>query len=129
MAPDLVFVYGSLRRDCERPMSVRFPDSIFVADVKVKGSLYDLGEFPGLQLDGSDSLVAGELYQVDGGTLRQLDVFEASTNYRRKQVEISLGGDERKCWTYEPDFKFYSLGRLVASGDWVEYAKAKLDRP
>jgi gamma-glutamylcyclotransferase (GGCT)/AIG2-like uncharacterized protein YtfP len=125
----LVFVYGTLRREEVRSMSIRFPDSTFVAEAKVSGSLYDLGAYPGLLLNDSNSLVNGEVYEVDDETLTKLDDFEASSNYLRKQVEISLGDHKRLCWTYEPNPEFYSPQTLIRSGDWIEYAKTKTDWP
>jgi hypothetical protein len=71
-------------------MSIRFPNSKFIANTKVSGNLYDLGAYPGLVLNESDSLVVGEVYEVDDEILKKLDEFEASSNYLRKQVEISL---------------------------------------
>lgn len=110
-------------------MTVRFPNSKFVADAKVSGSLYDLGEYPGLLLNDSNSQVIGEVYEVDDELLNELDDFEASSNYVRKQVEVSFGTDSRKCWTYEPDPEFYSLQKLITSGDWIEYARANTASP
>ncbi|HEY0324062.1 MAG TPA: gamma-glutamylcyclotransferase family protein [Pyrinomonadaceae bacterium] len=129
MNKHLVFVYGTLRRGGARAMSIRFPNSKFIADVKVSGSLYDLGAYPGLLLNESSSLVAGEVYEVDDETLNELDDFEASSNYWRKQVEISLGANRKACWTYEPNPEFYSPRTLITSGDWIEYAKTKTDWP
>lgn len=91
MNKHLVFVYGTLRRGSAQSMSARFPNSKFIADAKVSGSLYDLSAFPGLLLCESNSLVIGEVYEVDDEILNELDDFEASSNYWRKQVEISLG--------------------------------------
>ena len=110
-------------------MSLRFPESKFIAAAKVKGSLYDLGPYPGLRLTESDSWVTGEIYEVDDELLQRLDEFEASSNYLRKQVEIQLGAQRTVCWTYEPDPDFYALNALIASGDWVEYAKTKRITP
>ena len=128
MNKHLVFIYGSLRRGSAQSMSVRFPTSQFVGDAKVSGSLYDLGEYPGLLVNESKSPVTGELYEVDDETLNNLDDFESSSDYWRKQIEISLGGQTRMCWTYEPNPESYSLDTLIASGDWIEYAKTK-NRP
>jgi gamma-glutamylcyclotransferase (GGCT)/AIG2-like uncharacterized protein YtfP len=124
----LVFVYGTLRRGGARAMSVRFPDAKFIAGAEVGGSLYDLGAYPGLLLNESNSPVIGEVYEVDDGTLHELDEFEASSNYLRREVEILLGDDKRAGWTYEPDPEFYSPRTLITSGDWVEYAKTRTDR-
>lgn len=127
MDKHLVFVYGTLRRGCARPMSIRFPNSKFITDARVIGSLYDLGAHPGLLLNESSALVTGEVYEVDDEILKRLDDFEASSHYRRKQVEISLGTRIRICWIYEPDPEFYSLRTLITSGDWIEHAKTKTD--
>ena len=129
MNKHLVFVYGTLRSGGAGAMSIRFPNSKFIADAKVTGSLYDLGAYPGLLLNESNSLVTGEVYEVDDELLNELDAFEASSNYRREQVEISLGTDRRMCWIYEPDPEFYSHRTLITSGDWIEYARTKTDWP
>lgn len=130
MTKHLVFVYGTLRRGGGRAMPDRFPGAKFVADAKVSGSLYDLGAYPGALLDGSDSQVTGEVYEVDDESLKELDDFEASSNYLRKRFEVSLDDDDRRaCWVYEPDPEFYPLGALITSGDWVEYAGTDTDWP
>ena len=110
-----------------RAMSIRFPRSRFVADAKVSGSLYDLGTYPGLLLDDSNSLVIGEVYEVDDETLSKLDDLESSSHYWRKQVKISLGNQSRKCWIYAPNPEAFSRRTLITSGDWLEYAKTKTD--
>jgi gamma-glutamylcyclotransferase (GGCT)/AIG2-like uncharacterized protein YtfP len=127
MNKHLVFVYGTLRRGGARPMSIRFPNSKFIGDARVSGSLYDLGDYPGLLLNESNSLVIGEVYEVDDEILNGLDDFEAASNYWRKQVEISLGIQRRICWVYEPEPESYSPSTLITSGDWIEYAKTKTD--
>ena len=120
-----MFIYGTLRSGGVGAMSVRFPDAKFIAETQVGGSLYDLGDYPGLRLDESDSPVVGEVYEVDDKTLNELDAFEAASRYRRKTVEISLDSGGRNCWTYEPEPEFYSLRTLIVSGDWIEYAATK----
>jgi len=106
-------------------MSIRFPRSKFIGDARVSGSLYDLGAYPGLLVNESSSLVNGEVYEVDDEILNELDDFEASSSYSRKQVEVFLGPHKRICWIYEPDPECYSLHGLITSGDWIEYAKTK----
>jgi gamma-glutamylcyclotransferase (GGCT)/AIG2-like uncharacterized protein YtfP len=129
MIRHLVFVYGTLRRGSARAMSITFPNSRFVADAKVSGSLYDLGAYPGLLLDESNLLVIGEVYEVDNETLSKLDDFESSSHYWRKQVKISLGATTKKCWIYAPNPEAFSRHTLITSGDWIEYAKTKTDGP
>ena len=125
MNKHLIFIYGSLRRGSAGAMSIRFPDAKFIGDAKVSGSLYDLGAYPGLLINDSESLVTGEVYEIDDETLNKLDGFEASSHYLRKQAEVLLEGERTMCWTYEPDPDFYSLRELITSGDWIEYAKTR----
>ena len=125
MNKHLVFIYGSLRRGAAGAMSIRFPNSKFIAEAKVSGRLYDLGAYPGLILDKSNSSVIGEVYEVDDQLLNELDDFEVASNYLRKQVEVSVDNHRRMCWIYEPDPEFYSLDKLIATGDWIEYARTK----
>lgn len=106
-------------------MSNRFPTAKYVGDAKVSGSLYDLGDYPGLLVNESKTLVTGEVYEIDDGTLEQLDEFEASSNYIRKQVEVSADNERTLCWVYEPDPDSYDLHKLISSGDWIEYARTK----
>ena len=127
MSKHLIFIYGSLRRGSERAMSITFPDARFIAEATVSGSLFDLGPYPGLKLDESNSTVIGEAYEVDDQLLQELDDFETSSNYHRKRVEISLGAERMTGWTYEPDPEFYSFVNLISSGDWLEYATTKTD--
>jgi len=129
LSKHLVFVYGTLRRGSAGAMPKSFPKSRYIADAKVKGSLYDLGAYPGLRLNESNSSVVGEVYEVDDETLSQLDDFEASSGYLRKQIEISLEAREMLCWTYEPNPASYSFRTLITSGDWIEYARTKTDWP
>jgi gamma-glutamylcyclotransferase (GGCT)/AIG2-like uncharacterized protein YtfP len=129
MNKHLVFVYGTLRHGSVGAMSLRFPNSKFIAGGAANGRLYDLGAYPGLLADESSSPVVGEVYEVDDETLRQLDEFEGSSNYSRRQVEVLTGDDLRTCWTYEPDPESCFLRTLITSGDWIEYAKTKTDWP
>jgi gamma-glutamylcyclotransferase (GGCT)/AIG2-like uncharacterized protein YtfP len=128
MNKHLVFVYGSLRRGGAGAMSERFPASKFIARGKASGTLYDLGAFPGLLNDKSKSFVIGDVFEVDDETLSKLDDFEATSNYLRKQVEVTFDGDNRLCWVYVPDPDFYSLQKIISSGDWVQYSLSKTDK-
>lgn len=106
-------------------MSVRFPESKFVAEAKASGTLYDLGAYPGMQTNESSSLITGEVYEVDDATLGEMDEFETSSHYLRKQIEIFTGADQKTGWVYEPDPRHYDFETLISSGDWIEYSRAK----
>jgi gamma-glutamylcyclotransferase (GGCT)/AIG2-like uncharacterized protein YtfP len=123
MSRHLVFVYGSLRRGGTNAMSELFPQAQFIGDGMVSGSLYDLGEYPGLLLNESNSFVIGEVYEVDDELLTTLDHFEAGSDYWRQQVEISLGAVTSMGWTYEPKPGLCSDRKIISSGDWIEHAR------
>ena len=127
MVRHLVFVYGSLRRGSVGAMSVRFPEATYVAAGKVRGSLYDLGEYPGLVLDGEASFVTGEVYEVNDDTLSRLDTFELTSDYRRKRVEVEHGSERTDCWIYVPerDAGFFRDRALIASGDWIAHLRSR----
>lgn len=127
MNKHFVFVYGTLRQGGVREMPGLFPDAKFVGQANVSGSLYDLGEYPGLLLGESNSSVIGEVYEIDDEILNKLDEIEATSDYGRKQVEVSLGNQRMRCWIYAPDSQVYSNRTLITSGDWIEYAKTKTD--
>lgn len=127
MGRHFVFVYGSLRRGNAGAMSVRFPNAVYVAEGRVRGSLYDLGEYPGLVLDGAVSFVTGEVYQVDDDTLTRLDKFELTSDYSRKQVEVEHGLERTVCWIYVPDrvAEFFGNYELIESGDWIAHVRSR----
>lgn len=127
MSKHLVFIYGSLRQACEHSMSVRFPNSKFMGNATVNGLLFDLGAYPGLRSNKSDPKVVGEVYEVDDELLDELDRFEVSSNYLRKETVAQLGEQTKVCWVYEPDPEYYSLSKLITNGDWVEYARTKAE--
>ena len=123
-----VFVYGSLRRGNAGAMSVRFPEARFVADGQVRGRLYDLGAYPGLLLDDSELRAIGEVYEVDEQTLFELDQFERSSDYIRKQVEVEHDNQHSRCWIYVPDrgAEVFSGRQLIESGDWIKHVRSRL---
>ena len=127
MGRHFVFVYGSLRRGNAGAMSVRFPNAVYVAEGRVRGSLYDLGEYPGLVMDGAASFVTGEVYQVDDDTLNRLDKFELTSDYSRKQVEVEHGLERTDCWIYVPDrvAEFFGDHELIESGDWIAHVRSR----
>jgi len=91
-----VFVYGTLLKGMSRSHSLS--TSRFEGFGVIRGSLYDLGSYPGIvDFDGS---VYGEIYDIDSSTLVALDHIEGydinypeSSLYSRKEVQTprSLG--------------------------------------
>jgi len=115
---ETVFVYGTLRRGGSNHF--RMAAAAFVSKAAVRGRIYQIDWYPGLVLDEAVGDVVGEVYQVSGTLLEELDVFEG-TEYRRVRVEVNCGGDHRSplpAWVWE------WLGpvdetRRITSGDWL----------
>ncbi|HEX8912786.1 MAG TPA: gamma-glutamyl-gamma-aminobutyrate hydrolase family protein [Humisphaera sp.] len=138
---NLLFVYGTLTPgrapDCVADLVARFRP---LGPATVRGTLFDLGSYPGLAL-GGDGVVRGTLVEVpaaeDDALWRRLDAYEgfdpcfpAGSLFRRVGAVAALeGGRTVQCQTYiygrPADPK-----RAVPGGDW--FARRDLpahDRP
>lgn len=129
MSKQPIFVYGTLRQGGLRAMPGLFPGAKFIGRAAVAGSLYDMGEYPGLLLDASGSPVIGEVYEIDDEILSELDRIEASSLYGRRQVEATVGDERVLCWIYVGASQSSPQGILIPSGDWIEHARVKNQRP
>lgn len=118
-----VFVYGTLRRGGSNHF--RMAGGRFVTGGSVRGRLYRIDWYPGLVLVPGGGCVIGEVFDVTGDQLRELDVFEGlsageteGSEYRRVLTDVSHDGKTTHAWVWE------WLGpvdetRLIASGDWL----------
>jgi gamma-glutamylcyclotransferase (GGCT)/AIG2-like uncharacterized protein YtfP len=110
--PDLLFVYGTLHPD-RAPLAI-LPTVRRLRSrgpATVRGTLYPLGQYPGLLLPGPvPREVAGELFQLpsDPAVLARLDAYEdfrpadpAGSLFLRIQTCATLpGGNRQTCWVY-----------------------------
>jgi gamma-glutamylaminecyclotransferase len=112
----LIFVYGTLRRgECNHAQLGR---SRFVRSVTTapRYQLVDLGSYPAL-LEGGDTAVHGELYEVDDEHLPQLDAFEdVPSLYERKRLELNVPGVGALGYVMRAETA--GDARVIASGDW-----------
>lgn len=119
-----VFVYGTLRRGEQRDINRLKPAPIFVADGKIKGTLYDLGSYPGVRL-GGEQWVQGEVYQITPALELQLDEIEAvwpqqTGEYVRQEVAVQYAGSVLTCLVYVVS-EVHTKGKvIIASGNWVK---------
>lgn len=90
--------------------------------VRIEGSMYHLGGYPGVKLDGNpNGFVADLLELTDDGVLEQLDGYEGyrpnspnSSLYIRQTVDLS---DGTRAYIYE--YNQHVGGRpRMESGDW-----------
>jgi len=128
VAPDRLFLYGTLLPDLVRP-----PFDALVARLTalgpamVPGRLYDLGPYPGLVLDDAESPVHGELFALplDPDLLAALDDYEGSCLYRRVECRTTMAnGDTATCWVYECHADL-SRAVVIPHGDYRRWHAAK----
>jgi gamma-glutamylcyclotransferase (GGCT)/AIG2-like uncharacterized protein YtfP len=137
--PDIfhVFVYGSLRKGFRSPAYEyisRFFN--FAGEAKVKGKLYDLGEYPAASPTTDESFIKGELYVIKEPSefpwaIGQLDDYEGinveageQQLYRRELTNVIMSNEVIPAWIYWYNGDV-SGKPVVASGDILEYLKTK----
>jgi gamma-glutamylcyclotransferase (GGCT)/AIG2-like uncharacterized protein YtfP len=109
------------------------PSASLEARGRVRGSLYDFVDYPGVVLD-EGGWVTGELYRVPDLTARlpALDRAEwydpaddAGSLYVRRRVPVQLdGGDTREAWIYVYNGP-PGRGPRIVSGDWGAHVAAR----
>lgn len=123
-----VFVYGTLRAGGSRDAARFYPGATFVARGRVRGLLYDFGDYPGLRLDAAAGWVVGDILLANAHALAGLDEWEgidpAAPNageYRRVAVDVfTLPGDAPiACWVYEVSAVRAAGRPVITSGDWL----------
>jgi gamma-glutamylcyclotransferase (GGCT)/AIG2-like uncharacterized protein YtfP len=132
-----LFVYGTLRSDFHHPAHSTYISAYFdfTGPARVKGALYDLGEYPGAIASG-DGFITGELYRIKDDhdfdwAIAQLDDYEGLNEtpplYRRDKVQVHILDQTTTAWIYwyqQP----IKEAILVASGDVLQYTQEKMNR-
>ena len=121
---DYLFVYGTLKSGAAPPEvagAMRGLRSLGTGTVR--GTLYDLGKYPGLQLYGTDEICGEVLEFRDPSILKSLDAYEgydakkpSQSLFVRKQCQVRLTDKDRDllCWVYEYNRQPESLQRIAA---------------
>ncbi|MBR9909640.1 MAG: gamma-glutamylcyclotransferase [Gammaproteobacteria bacterium] len=110
---ELVFVYGSLKRGGHNHYLLQ--TSVCMGEWRTRElfSLYDLGPFPAVCLEGG-SRISGEVYQVSPGTMADLDALEGYPGwYQRTQIDTCYG----RAWIYYLQ-SAPADGVLIDCGEW-----------
>jgi len=116
---DLVFVYGTLRRD--QAMDMTFLGGEFVANDAIHGKLYTCGGYPALKIDGSRDIVIGEIFRIrDRKTPLRLDRYEGYPHLYDRVLTQTL--TKRDVWVYVHNSDF-DEDRRIPSGDWIVHQK------
>ncbi len=109
---NLLFVYGTLHPD-RAPNEIRddAKKMVSIGPGTITGNLYDLGEYPGLKLDGKKKhRVRGTVFVLpdDPEILQKFDCYEeylpgdlANSLFIRSRRLVTLdNGTRRYCWVY-----------------------------
>lgn len=110
-----VFVYGTLKRKNQVRGLDSFGNAEFLGVAFTTDSaysLYDLGLFPAVTLDGHN-IIHGEVWQVDDQTMDILDSIEGYPNfYNRVKVSTTKGN----AWIYYiPDISEYPNAEQITA--------------
>lgn len=133
-----IFVYGSLRKGFQSE-AYEYISRYFdlVGDAKVKGQLYDLGDFPAALPSFGEYFIIGELYKIKNEqefswAIGQLDDYEGLIveqdefpMYKREITNVYINDQVIPAWVYWYNADI-SGKPLVPSGDILEYLKNKL---
>ena len=127
-----LFVYGSLRSGFHN-LAYKYISNhfAFLSEAKVKGKLYDLGEYPAAIPTSEAFFIKGELYELkEAGefdwAIEQLDDYEGMNPeegevklYVRKLTEVLYNNLSTQAWIY-----WYSQDvtgcPLIPSGDFFD---------
>ena len=121
----LVFVYGTLKKGF--PNHHYFmQDAKFICNDTISAKMYNYGNFPAVVLD-EDSVVSGEVYEVNDATLRDLDRLEGVPRFYNRDFTVphkSPMGEEVHVFVYVMTPEQTKGLPEIKSGEWT---KGQLD--
>jgi gamma-glutamylcyclotransferase (GGCT)/AIG2-like uncharacterized protein YtfP len=132
-----LFVYGSLRSGFRSPAYEYISRYFTLAgEGKVRGRMYDMGEYPAAVPSEDDSFVIGELYIIKNENefswaIGQIDDYEGvgaepgePQCYVRGVADVIINNSITPAWMYW--YNGDTTGRpVIASGDILDYIKNK----
>ncbi len=130
-----LFVYGSLRSGFSS-IAYNYISKYFnlVGLAKVKGELYDMGDYPVAIPSKEEKFVIGELYKINNPqafdfVFAQLDDYEGtndsdSNNYYRAITSVIIEDKNIDSWVYWYNGEV-NLKQIVPSGDVFDFFKQK----
>ncbi len=119
-----VFVYGTLRRGEANDINRLQPAPCWLGMARIRGTLYDLGPYPGVVL-GGEGWVEGEVYAITPELEAVLDRIEEvapepSGEYLRRHIELEMEGQRLRCLVYEIKAQRVHGRPRIPCGDWCQ---------
>lgn len=123
--PQLVFVYGTLRRGGSNHF--RMAGAEFITSGSITGRMYRIDWYPGLVLDEAGDEIHGEVFSVGPELLAALDVFEGlsageieGSEYRRVQTTVVRRNSRTlSAWVWEW-LGMTDESQRISDGDWLK---------
>ncbi|KYP14803.1 gamma-glutamylcyclotransferase family protein [Flavihumibacter sp. CACIAM 22H1] len=133
-----LFVYGSLRKGFHHPAYAYISQHFdFLSDAKVRGVLYDMGDYPAALATTDERWIVGELYQLKpeaewDWAIAQLDDYEGVAPeegepalYKREKAPIlKADGTWSEAWIYWYNGEVNGKP-AINSGDVLQYRREK----
>ncbi|RXT06516.1 gamma-glutamylcyclotransferase [Ammoniphilus sp. CFH 90114] len=127
MTKHLVFVYGTL---LSGQSNHHWLDGArcMASEAWTFGELVDVGAYPALVLGGTKK-VTGELYQVDGEKLKQLDILEdyqvegQENEYERIRETVYTDQGTQEAWVYVYTEERATSCPAIDGGDWRKHLR------
>ena len=134
---DKIFVYGSLRSGFHHP-AYEYISKYFklLSEAKVKGYLYDMGNFPAAVPTADEAYIIGELYEIKDKAdlvwaIEQLDDYEGVRPeegeipmYRRDIATVYTNNETTEAWIYWFNRKIEEQP-VITSGDVSQFIHQK----
>jgi gamma-glutamylcyclotransferase (GGCT)/AIG2-like uncharacterized protein YtfP len=132
-----LFVYGSLRSGFNHPAFAYMAENFtLVGKARVKGVLYDLGQYPAAVPSTDDFFIIGELYQLQEDkdfdwVISQVDAYEGLDVeegeiplYMRAVTTVFINDHVTPAWIYWYNQPIEGKP-VIESGDVLEYLQLK----
>ncbi len=128
--PSFLFVYGTLLIKHNQFGAYLQSHCTLLNKGCIKGTLYDIGEYPGAVTDNSGNYIYGSIYTIDrpDEVLPVLDEYEGISpndpqphEYLRLLLPIETEEGMITCWVYIYNWPVNGL-RIIAGGDYLNYA-------
>ena len=131
--PRHVFVYGTLRAAGSNDIRRFVPPPEYVGQARLRGTMYDLGAYPGAVLGGEAELV-GEVYRIGPALEEALDRLEevrddGTGEYLKRERPVEVDGHGVvDCLVYEIHPSRIAGAAVVAGGNWIRHEAGRLRR-